>query len=247
MTELIGDNLAIVKREERFLAVAALGDKVRWDLYRFVRRQSGPVTREDAAHALRISVKLAAFHLDKLVDRGLLRADYEVPDGARRRVGRAPKRYAPSDTEVTLSLPERHYEFVAEILVDTLAQVDTSEGHTSVVERARGIAWDRGKRLGGDANDAGHLGRRGPERTVAAAEDLLDQCGYEPVDDGAGGLLLRNCPFHSLVPRSPELVCSLNAAFIDGVLRGLGNDTVRADLQPDARVCCVRVRPPRSR
>jgi predicted ArsR family transcriptional regulator len=73
---------------------------------------------------------------------------------------------------------------------------------------------------------------------------LLEQHGYEPVDDGQGGFLLRNCPFHALVHRAPELVCSLNVAFIDGVLRGLGNDNVRADLQPEAGTCCVRVRPP---
>jgi predicted ArsR family transcriptional regulator len=234
-----------VERKEQFLAVAALGDIVRWDLYRFVRRQSGSVTREEAARALRISIKLAAFHLDKLVDRGLLRADHEVPRGVRRRVGRAPKRYAPADVEVSLSVPERHYQLVGEILVDTLAQVDAGEAGESTVERARRIAWGRGERLGTEVSEGRRPGRLGPERTVVATEDLLEKHGYEPVDDGDGGLLLRNCPFHALVHRAPDLVCSINAAFVDGVLRGLGNDSVRADLQPEAGVCCVRVRPPR--
>ncbi len=192
-----------MKREEQFLAVSALGDVARWDLYRFVRRQSHPVTREEAARALRISVKLAAFHLDKLVDRGLLRADHEVPDGARRRVGRAPKRYSPSDAEVSLSVPERHYQLVGEILVDTLAQDDAGKAGESTVERARRIAWGRGERLGAEVSEARRPGRLGPERTVAAAEDLLEKHGYEPVDDDDGGLILRNCPFHALVDRAP--------------------------------------------
>jgi hypothetical protein len=40
------------------------------------------------------------------------------------------------------------------------------------------------------------------------------------------------------------VVCGLNVAFIDGVLRGLGNDTVTAELAPEPGFCCVRVRPP---
>jgi predicted ArsR family transcriptional regulator len=233
-----------MKHEEQILAVAALGDEVRRNLYRFVRRQSRPVTREESARAVRISVKLAAFHLDKLVERGLLRTDHEVPHGASRRVGRSPKRYAPSDVEVSLSLPERHYELLGEILIDSLVQTDVRRPDQTPVEVAKHVASDRGKRLGADVREGRRLGRPGPERTLAAAETLLEQHGYEPVDDGQGGFLLRNCPFHALVHRAPELVCSLNVAFIDGVLRGLGNDNVRADLQPEAGTCCVRVRPP---
>ncbi len=237
--------------DSELLAVTALGEEVRRSLYGFVRRQGRPVTREEAARALRISVKLAAFHLDKLVDRGLLRADNEVPRGVRRRVGRAPKRYAPSDLELSMSVPERRYDLIGEILVDALAALEPSDTPKETpsdtpVEVARRVASDRGRRLGVDARQARRLGRPGPERTLATAEHLLDQHGYEPVEDGHGGLVLRNCPFHVLVGRAPELICSINAALIDGVLRGLGNGDVRADLQPEGGLCCVRVRPPGS-
>src|SRR5690242_21928791 len=107
----------MVKQEGQLQALAALGDEVRSALYRHVRRENRPVTREEAAQAVRISVKLAAFHLDKLVDRGLLRADQEVPQGVRRRVGRAPKRYSVSDREFSVSLPERRYELAGEIQI----------------------------------------------------------------------------------------------------------------------------------
>jgi predicted ArsR family transcriptional regulator len=79
---------------------------------------------------------------------------------------------------------------------------------------------------------------------MAAAEDLLDQLGYEPARDDRGGVVLRNCPFHALVRRQPELVCTLNAAFIEGMLPGLGNETVRAGLRSATGLCCVCVRPP---
>jgi predicted ArsR family transcriptional regulator len=233
----------MVKQEGQLQALAALGDEVRSALYHYVRRQNRPVTREEAAQAVRISVKLAAFHLDKLVDRGLLRADHEVPQGVRRRVGRAPKRYSVSDREFSVSLPERRYELAGEILVDSLARMGEEQGGPPA-DVSRGVAWDRGWHLGAGLREQRNLGRPGPERTMAAAEDLLDQLGYEPARDDRGGLVLRNCPFHALVQRQPQLVCALNAAFVDGMLRGLGNETVHADLRPETGLCCVCVRPP---
>jgi predicted ArsR family transcriptional regulator len=234
----------MVKQEGQLQALAALGDEVRSALYRYVRRENRPVTREEAAEAVRISVKLAAFHLDKLVDRGLLRADQEVPQGVRRRVGRAPKRYSVSDREFSVSLPERRYELAGEILIDSLARAGAEQGGGSPADVSRRVAWDRGWQLGAGLREQRNLGRPGPERTMAAAEDLLDQLGYEPVRDDRGELVLRNCPFHALVQRQRQLVCALNAALIDGMLRGLGNETVHADLQPEPGLCCVCVRPP---
>ena len=66
-------------------AISTLHDPVRARLYAAVRQAGEPVTREDAAAQAGISRKLAAFHLEKLVDAGLLesRVDERVP----RRVG----------------------------------------------------------------------------------------------------------------------------------------------------------------
>ena len=51
-----------------------LADDLRRRMYEFIRRADGPVSRDEAAAAVGISRKLAAFHLDKLVDAGLLEA-----------------------------------------------------------------------------------------------------------------------------------------------------------------------------
>lgn len=226
---------------EALEAIGALADEVRRGLYRFVRRQERPVTRAEAARALRISIKLASFHLDKLVERGLLYADSEAPRGIHRRVGRAPKWYRPSDLQVSLSLPERRYDLLGEILVDALTQADPQEPSTDTATK---VAHEHGERLGARTREARRLGRPGPERTLAVAEELLDRHGFEPATDHVGGLVLRNCPFSVLARRAPELVCSLNAAFIDGLLRGMGNTTVAAELAPQEGLCCVRLTPP---
>ena len=98
-------------------AVAALEDGLRHAMYAFIRAARRPVTREQAAEAVGISRKLAAFHLDKLVTAGLLRSDF-APIGGLRKVGRAPKAYSPVDADVRISLPERHHEVLAAILID---------------------------------------------------------------------------------------------------------------------------------
>jgi predicted ArsR family transcriptional regulator len=235
--------------EAALSAAALLGDGVRRSICGFVRAQAGPVTREEAARALRISVKLAAFHMDKLVDGGLLRAEQGVPTGIRRRVGRAPKRYSPSEIELSLLLPERRYDLMCEILLEALgAETGLASGPArSASEAALAVARQRGLELGARARAARGLGRPGPERTLAAAQGILDEVGYETLEEDCGGLVLRNCPFHPVVQRAPELVCAINAAFVEGVLRGLGNDTVRATLEPEEGRCCVLVRPPRAR
>ncbi|HLO35721.1 MAG TPA: helix-turn-helix domain-containing protein, partial [Candidatus Deferrimicrobium sp.] len=63
-------------------AVALLAEPTRRALYDLVVASGEPVGRDDAVAALGISRELAAFHLDRLVEAGLLETEY------RRRSGR---------------------------------------------------------------------------------------------------------------------------------------------------------------
>jgi predicted ArsR family transcriptional regulator len=71
-------------------AIALLADELRQRLYRFIAAQPHPVTRDQAAAAVGISRKLAAFHLDKLVAAGLPEAVTPHPASRRHGLGRAP-------------------------------------------------------------------------------------------------------------------------------------------------------------
>jgi predicted ArsR family transcriptional regulator len=51
-------------------ALALLDEETRGRLYLFVRFQGRPVTRDEAAAHVGVSPRLAAFHLEKLVDAG---------------------------------------------------------------------------------------------------------------------------------------------------------------------------------
>ncbi|MBK5228026.1 MAG: winged helix-turn-helix transcriptional regulator, partial [Actinobacteria bacterium] len=91
-------------------AVAALEDDLRRRMYLFIRSQGRAISRDEAAEHVGISRKLAAFHLDKLVERGLLTAHYaRLPGRTGPGAGRSSKLYEPSELEVNVSIPERRY------------------------------------------------------------------------------------------------------------------------------------------
>lgn len=216
--------------------LAFLGDPVRRSLYRHCRAAVDPVAREEAAEAVGISQKLAAFHLDKLVEAGLLVASFRPRP---HRLGRPVKIYAPSDVELQVSIPERHYQGLAGILVG--ANSDSPAQRDKVLALAR----ERGEDAGSAARAERRLGRPGPERTIAVTRELLAARGFEPHPDGEGGLWLSNCPYRAVADEAPELVCGINLAFIEGLVRGLGNQTVTVALSPSGGRCCVTLSPPR--
>lgn len=215
--------------------MAALADPSRRALYDHVRHQDHPVTREEAADATGITRGLAAFHLDKLVDAGLLRARYQAPPGQPRGRGRSPKVYEPAGDGLAVTIPERRYELIAEILADAVA-----EDPTRADAAAHRLAGQRGRELGAGlaADGCGVL-------------SALDGLGFEPRPEGAGPaagdpapaaprrVLLHNCPFHALATRHTALVCGLNHAFLTGLLDGLGAADVAARLAPRPGACCV--------
>ena len=218
-------------------AIAALDDDLRRGMYEFIRAARRPITRDEAAAAVGISRKLAAFHLDKLVDAGTLRARYQPADGIRR-VGRAPKVYEPSGTDIQLSIPPRSHDMLAGILLD--AMVSEGRGENAQVAAQR-VARDRGEQIGAAERQRIRPGRLGAERALTLTSRLLAERGFEPARESPACLRLRNCPFHPLTARAPDLVCGLNLAFIAGMVDGLQASNVEAVLDPRAGECCVEL------
>ena len=231
-------------REESVRAVAALGDVLRRRMYAFIRDAGHPVTREQVAAATGVSRKLAAFHLDKLTEVGLLAAGYEAP-GAIRRIGRAPKVYEPAGLDVRVSIPARHYGTLAGILIDAVLSGDGgADGGDATRRAATRVAHDRGEEAGARLREQARPGRLGTERALSMAEAALRQWGLEPRRDGHGGVRLRNCPFYPLAGKAPDLVCGINLGFVTGFLAGLQASAVQAAIvAPRAGECCIELRP----
>lgn len=203
--------------------VCLLEDDVRRSCYQFVRHADQPATRVEVAEAVGISVRLAAFHLDKLVDARLLDADYRRPPGRGRGGGRPAKRYRTSGTAIELSLPPRRYDLIATVLAESTA---TGEDPRVVARRA-----------GTDL--VGHLHQRSPTRRVHAA---LAEVGFEPAAR-AGDTVQRNCPFRAAQRAAPRVVCELNHALVEGILDAAG-DARNAVFSPDDSRCCIVIAAP---
>jgi predicted ArsR family transcriptional regulator len=198
-------------------AVATLQDPVRRSLYDFVAAQGREVGRDEAAQAAGVQRTLAAFHLDKLVEAGLLDTSFKRLSGRSGPGGGRPaKVYRRAVAERVVSVPPRDYRTLALVLAEVVDQLGGEE-------RAKDAARAVGARVAG----AGTL------------EETLAERGYEPYRDGDGVLRLRNCPFHVLSEEHPLLVCSMNLALCEGLCEGLGERDAVARADPIPGECCV--------
>ncbi|MEU5811247.1 helix-turn-helix domain-containing protein [Streptomyces sp. NPDC047718] len=208
-------------------AVAALDEPTRRRLYDHVVRQAGPVSRDEAAEALGLARKTAAFHLDRLAEESLLDVVYERRSGRTGPgAGRPAKLYKRSSTEVTVSLPERHYELAGRLLAQALEESEaTGEPVRAVLHRK-----------------AHELGTQLAAQKRTDVFDLLEGNGFEPRYDG-DAVVLGNCPFHALARDHTQTVCGMNLHLLRGVLEGLDETSIQACLEPSPGHCCVRLRP----
>jgi predicted ArsR family transcriptional regulator len=215
-------------RDADIARLATLEDPLRRRLYDLVARSSEPLGREQAAAAAGIGRTLAAYHLDKLVEQGLLTASYRRPEGrAGPGAGRPAKLYARAEREVAVSVPPREYELAAGLLAEAAEQDETGGAR----ERLHEVA-ERAGRVAGAA-----LPR---SRSIEAA---LRERGYEPIPEAGGVLRARNCPFHKLAAEHRDLVCGMNVAFVKGLLEGLERTGPEVRLDPQPGRCCVTVVP----
>lgn len=199
----------------------ALSNPVRRRVYDYVAGQNAPVRRDQVAEVVQISRTLAAYHLDRLAEAGLLTTGYARPEGrGGPGAGRPAKQYAPAQDEVSVSIPPRDYGLFAEILIDAVAGADSEALRTALVTAAE----RRGRAL--DDRDGDLL-------------STLTRCGYEPRVTDDDDIELANCPFHRIAQRDAPLVCGMNQAFLRGVLAARDAEPDRVELAPGPDRCCV--------
>lgn len=219
--------------------LALLADPVRRALYFFVAQAAPPgeVSRDQAARGVGIARPLAAFHLDKLADEGLLEISYRHLTKRRGPgAGRPAKLYRRSAIQVDFSLPPREYELAARLF----ARAITQPAPGSTTARARVVARAFGK-------DVGTAARRGaggnPTRRslLRQLQRVLRDHGYEPLRASGGTIRLRNCPFDALAREHRPLTCGMNQALLAGVVQGLSLAGCKAVADPQPGMCCVRL------
>jgi predicted ArsR family transcriptional regulator len=207
--------------EPGIAAIGPLTDPVRRAAYQMVSASTALVGRDDVARSLGIGRTLAAHHLDKLVDAGLLEVSYARRSGRTGPgAGRPAKLYRRAAGEHAVSVPPRSYRTAGALLAEAVERAGADEALYAVA-RERGAA-------------------AGKARAGEDVVTLLTSQGYEPQRDGSV-VRLRNCPFHLLAEDFPPLVCGMNLALIGGLLDGAGAAGCAARIDPGPGHCCVVV------
>ena len=162
--------------------MAALAEPVRRELYLYVVSQLDPVSRDQAAAGVGVARHTAKFHLDKLVEEGLLDTDFRRLTGRQGPgAGRPAKLYRRAAGEVTVSLPERRYDLAGQLMAAAIDEATTAG--TPVHQALDRAAASFGAALGEQAGRAAD-----PGDVATARRDLCDVLaahGYEPRLDGA--------------------------------------------------------------
>lgn len=223
---------------DRLAAVAALGEPLRRGIYLHVASEPGAVSRDQAAERFGVSRAVAAFHLDKLADLGLLEVEFKRPSGrGGPGAGRPAKLYRARAREVSISVPPREYELAGRLLAEAIG-VSVRDGtavEQALQEAARTVGHSLGRRAREETGDA-----LSGEALVDAASDVLRTYAYAPRDDG-GELVLQNCPFHALAEEYRDVVCGMNLALMTGFTEDLVGAGLEARLDRHPGECCVRL------
>jgi predicted ArsR family transcriptional regulator len=220
-------------------AVALLEEPNRRRLYDLVVAGREAVGRDEAAAALAMSRELAAFHLDRLVEAGLLETEYRRRSGRTGPgAGRPAKLYRRANAEIAVTLPPRHYEVPSEVMATALDRL----GGGPAIQAVMTVARERGSAAAAEARRVAGP-RPGRRRLRRALVETLRQSGYEPLEDPTSGTVtLRNCPYDALADDHVELTCGMNYAWAEGLADGLTGVGLHPERVPRTGTCCVELR-----
>ena len=227
-------------------AVALLAEPIRQRLYLYLRERDEPVGREEAARHVGVKARIAAFHLDKMAEAGLLEVEWRRLSGRTGPgAGRTAKVYSVSSRSFSVQIPQTRYALAASMMASALSAGGSSADGSSAdgssadgAESLQEVATRVGGSLGGEI--------RQQTQTNGARQEAvwrkLEQLGYQPQMEKSGEWTLRNCIFSELSTSHRELVCGMNAAFVAGIVGGAH----LLSLQVDKRralwpACCVRL------
>ena len=215
------------------MAVELLAEPTRQQLYLYLRERQQPVGREEAARDTGIKPRLAAFHLDRMAEAGVLNVEYRrlsgrVGPGA----GRPAKVYSLSSRSFSVEIPQTRYALAASMMATALANGGPGPDG---VESLQEVATSVGERLGDEIRQQG----RTKAARLEAVRGKLRQLGYEPLVHESGEWTMRNCIFAELSASHRDIVCPMNAAFMTGLLKGAHLPSLHVERRMTRPGCCV--------
>jgi predicted ArsR family transcriptional regulator len=212
--------------------VRALGH-TRSRVWVLLQGAADPLAVTEVADRMGLHANTARFHLDGLVDAGLVERAIEdrgVP-------GRPRTLYsANSDAAIT---GRRSYRLLTEILASLLA----SQRQPAKAAMDAGNAW--GRYLVSKPAPFEHVDSASATRQLVSA---LDDIGFAPEAVTAGRkrrILLHHCPFRDVVESQGEVICSIHLGLMQGLLGELDAPLHAERLEPfvEPSLCVAHLGP----
>lgn len=166
-----------------------------------------PLGVQDVAGLVRLHPNTVRFHLEALVEAGLVTASREDTE----RAGRPRMVYSASVDGAAVG--RRSYRLLAEILTSFLAGTTPDPAGAAVVA---GHAW--GRYL---VQRPAPFQRVEVDQAMAPLIRIMHEIGFEPELRGSGRhrqIRLWHCPFRELAQQHQEVVCSVHLGLIRGAL-----------------------------
>jgi predicted ArsR family transcriptional regulator len=211
-----------VRREH--LLTAVLADDTRFAIYRSIAEHpQDAVTVAEVAQRFGLHPNVARMHLGKLEQSGLLATTLRRSPGG----GRPAKLYRLADGVSTFTFPPRHYELLAALALEVLAE----DSNGALVER---VCRRAGEQVAQDyRRERSISGALSGLSLSAAVQDVAEEQGLLPeVEWTKAGLRveIRNCVFREAAAGNPELSCVIHRAFFRGLIDGLSGEGTPASL-----------------
>lgn len=216
------------------------------------------LSAQELAEVVDLHLTTVRFHLDQMVDAGLLMAVRAAPSGG---AGRPRKLYsvpavpmqAPTDPHALQAYTVLS-EVVSRVGGPAAASREVPTGYDPApLDQTPRVMEDSGRAWARDhvTRVVTEVTQPGPATTpgawmgkIGVILDLLVGWGHAPeVRTTAGAaetdILLRDCPFLAVAKDQPHLVCGVHRGLLRGALDALGEGSVELDLIPmiDRRTC----------
>ncbi|GAA4486633.1 helix-turn-helix domain-containing protein [Actinoallomurus oryzae] len=216
--------------QERARAHGALALPARVAVLEHLRASPHPLDARALATATGQHVTTIRFHLDVLIEAGLVIATGERPHGR----GRPRTLYAPAFRNG--GAPGGAYQELADVLA---AHFDTTPARRRRRAERAGADWA--------ARRLGSLPETTPSPASSSAEarrrvtGMFTEMGFDPEPASDGRVLLHDCPFRDIARAHPDVVCAAHQGLLTELLARLDPSRPASTLQPFVRpgVCLI--------
>jgi predicted ArsR family transcriptional regulator len=175
-------------------------------------------------------VTTVRFHLDVLIEAGLVTAGPQQPQGR----GRPRSLYAAAFQDG--GAPGGSYQELADLLA---AHFDTTPARRRRRAERAGADW-AAQRLGPGPETAPSPASS-PAEARRRVTGMFAEMGFDPEPASGGRMLLHDCPFRDIARAHPDVVCAAHQGLLTGLLARLDPSGPAPVLEPFVRpgVCAI--------